>query len=123
MKYRQLIAIAILFAGVFSGCSLNDEDIKLAFESYAPEQLGDGWEISTLQEEGFDSSKIDKVYEEFFSEDSNPTLHSLLIIRNGKLVAEAYCRDKSDRDNYNSLQSATKSITSILMGRQSIRDW
>ena len=116
MKYRPLLIVAILLASAFSGCSLDDEALKLKFEGYAPEPLNDGWEISTPEAEGFDRGKIDNVYETFFSEKLYPTLHSLLIVRNGKLVAEAYCRDKNDIDNYHPLQSATKSITSILMG-------
>ncbi len=115
MKYKQLLILAILSASVFAGC-INDEDIKIEFESYTPEQLNDGWEISTPEAEGFDRSKIDRVYEKLFSEDLYPTAHGVLIVRNGKLVAEGYCRDRNDRDYYHHLQSATKSVTSILMG-------
>jgi CubicO group peptidase (beta-lactamase class C family) len=97
------------------GC-LGDPDIKLPYDDYAPEQLGDGWEISTPEEQGFDADDITGVYRRFYSEDLYPTIHSLLIIRSGKLVAEAYCRDKSERDTFHSIQSATKSITSILIG-------
>lgn len=40
----------------------------------------------------------------------------MLVIRNGKLVAEAYPHDISDRDKYANIQSCTKSFTSIMMG-------
>jgi CubicO group peptidase (beta-lactamase class C family) len=39
-----------------------------------------------------------------------------LIVRNGKLVAEGYCKDKGDRERIHAIQSATKSITSIVAG-------
>lgn len=115
MKSKLVFIVIILFTSIFSNC-LRDEDIKLIFESYIPVQLNDGWEISTPENEGFDSGKIYGVYEKVFSEDIYPTIHSLLIVRNGKLVAEAYCRDQKERDRFHNLQSATKSVTSILIG-------
>lgn len=41
---------------------------------------------------------------------------SMLIIRNGKLVAEAYPHDMSDCDKIANIQSCTKSVTSIMVG-------
>ena len=41
---------------------------------------------------------------------------SLLVIRNGKLVAEAYPHDIADRDQFANIQSCTKSFTSIMVG-------
>jgi CubicO group peptidase (beta-lactamase class C family) len=115
MKGKPVLIIVILFTSIFSNC-LKDGDIKSIFESYIPEQLNDGWEISTPEHEGFDSDKIHRVYEKVFSEDIYPTIHSLIIVRNNKLIVEAYCRDQKERDQFHNLQSVTKSITSILMG-------
>jgi hypothetical protein len=52
---------------------------------------------STPTAEGINSSEIDRIYERFYSEDLYPAIHNLIIIRNGKLIAEAYCRDKNER--------------------------
>ena len=38
------------------------------------------------------------------------------IAKNGKLVFETYCRSTEDRDSFGHIQSATKSITSLLFG-------
>lgn len=95
---------------------MSDEDLKLPYESFAPELLDDGWELSTPEQEGFNSGAIDSVYRRFYSEDLYPAVHSLLVVRNGKLVAEAYCRDKKERELFHNLQSATKSFTSLLVG-------
>ncbi len=111
MKVFITCAIVILLAAC-----LKDPAIKIEFESYAPELLSDGWEIATPAQAGFDVSKIDVIYEKLFDEVMYPTARSLLIVRNGKLVAEAYCKDKADRDQFHALQSATKSITSIVTG-------
>nr|WP_255651054.1 serine hydrolase [Cesiribacter sp. SM1] len=41
---------------------------------------------------------------------------SLLVFRQGKLVAEAYAKDKGDQHRLNNIQSCTKSVTSMLAG-------
>jgi len=109
------IAVILIIFALIPAC-LTDPEIKLPYEGYAPVQKNDGWTLSTPAAEGFDTDAIDAVYQKIYSEDLYPAIHSLLIVRNGKLVAEAYCRDKIDRDRYNPIQSATKSITSLLTG-------
>ena len=115
MSYKKFILGFIILTGVLFSC-LTDPNIKLSYEGYQPTRLNDGWELSTPELEGFSTDAINQVYERFYSEDLYPAIHSLLIARNGKLIAEAYCRDKKERDQYHSLQSATKSITSLLVG-------
>jgi CubicO group peptidase (beta-lactamase class C family) len=97
------------------GC-LTDPDIKLPSDGYTPVELDDGWEISTPEDEGLGADAIDTVFRRFYSEDLYPAVHSLLIVRNGRLVAEAYCRDRNERSLFHNIQSATKSVTSILIG-------
>jgi CubicO group peptidase (beta-lactamase class C family) len=115
MPYRQFIISFALLSSVLFTC-LTDPNIKLSYEGYAPEQLNDGWELSTPALEGFNSDEINRIYERFYSEQLYPAIHSLLIVRNGKLIAEAYCRDKNERDLFHHIQSATKSITSLIIG-------
>lgn len=105
-------------AGMFlwvAGC-LTDPEIKLPYAGYTPIQRNDGWTVSTPSEEGFDADRIAQVYRDANSEDEYPTIHSLLIARNGHLIAEAYFRDRNAIDMYHPIQSATKSITSLLSG-------
>ncbi|MFC1726414.1 serine hydrolase domain-containing protein [candidate division KSB1 bacterium] len=113
--YKYIFTAALIFVSGLTGC-MKDENIKLPYDGFVPAQLSDGWEISTPADEGFDQSEIDRAYERLFSESLYPAAHSMLVIRNGKLVSEAYCRDKEDRDMFHNIQSATKSITSILTG-------
>jgi CubicO group peptidase (beta-lactamase class C family) len=115
VKNMRSIWVIFLLGWGFSGC-MKDENIKINYEGYIPEALDDGWEISTPGQEGFSEEGLNEVYNNFYSEDLYPAIYSLLIVRNGKLVAEAYCRDKKDRDRFHSIQSATKSITSLLVG-------
>jgi len=107
------VALPVLVA---AACGITDENLKLPYAGSTPEALGDGWVISTPEAEGLDADAIDEVYLDLFSETSYPTVHSLLVVRNGALVAEAYARDPGDRDRFHHLQSATKSVTAILTG-------
>jgi len=115
MKNTRYLLIFWTICFTISAC-LTDPDIKLPFEGYNPVQKNDGWEISTLEAEGLVREQIDAVYQKVYSEDLYPAIHSLLIVRNGKLVAEAYCRDESEINIFHNIQSATKSITSLLTG-------
>lgn len=115
VRVRKLMLAAGLSASLCLGC-LGDPALKLPYDDYTPEDIDDGWEISDPQTEGLDPGEIAEVYHRFYSESLYPAIHSLLVVRNGRLVAEAYCRDRAEREMFHSLQSATKSITSLLTG-------
>ena len=69
-------------------------------------------EIFTQREEGLDTALCDKMYLEA---EKNKTITSLLILKNGKLIAEKYYNDGAP-DKYNRIQSVTKSFVSALAG-------
>lgn len=97
------------------GC-FQDGNIKLPNKGYAPVDLGDGLELSTPELENIDESVLQSVYNNFYNENKYPTIRSLLVLKNGKLVSEAYFKDHQDLIKPHAIQSATKSITSILVG-------
>lgn len=103
-------------SGLLCGCGITDQDLKLAYGGHAPESLGDGWVVSTPDAEGFDAARLDAVYRDLYARDRYPTAQGLLVVRHGRLVAEAYVRDPLDRDRPHHLQSATKSVTALLTG-------
>jgi len=111
---RTLFAAAAV--SVLVACGITDEDIKLPYYGFTPEATADGWEVSTPAAEGLDPAAIEQVYRRLFDQDLFPTVHSLLVVRHGRIVAEAYVRDRADRERIHHLQSATKSITSLLAG-------
>jgi CubicO group peptidase (beta-lactamase class C family) len=113
---RMIVAVAIAALVSVAYVCVPDFDLKLPYEGYEPSDTGDGWLLSTPEAEGLNPGKIDEIYRLVFSETDYLTAASLLIVRNGKLVAEGYCRDKEDRDWPNAIQSATKSVTSLLTG-------
>ena len=79
-----------------------------------PEEINDGLETSSLTVEGLDSSKItDMIYS--IVRKRYKGIHSVLIVKNGKLVLEEYFYGYN-RDRLHALHSVSKSITSILVG-------
>lgn len=70
-----------------------------------------GWRTTTPEAQGIDSETLAEALGAY--KDHN--LHSLVVVRNGYLVAEAYNKDYT-ADKLQELHSATKSVTSALTG-------
>jgi CubicO group peptidase (beta-lactamase class C family) len=115
MKTWKFLALPALAALIFSGC-LNDELSKLPYQGFEPKENGDGWQISTPEAEGMDRQLVEQACQVVFEDDRFMMARSLLVIRNGKLVAEIYPHDASDAGQIQNLQSITKSFTAILTG-------
>jgi len=112
---KRIIYIIILYPLFFISC-LKDEPLKLSNNGFTPVEGNDDWSISTLKSENIDSTLVVKAFEHFYSKEELPMSKSLLIIRNGKLVAEAYAKDKNDINEIDNTQSCTKSVVSLLVG-------
>ncbi len=94
-----------------------------------PEQTNDGWKSSCAIEENVDIKKIYRAID-CILEGTFKKIHSLLILKNGKLICEEYFPGKISpeesrtgdgiafygRDNLHMIRSATKSISSALIG-------
>lgn len=113
-KSAKTLWLAVAVICSISAC-VSDDYAKTPLD-YVPQTLSDGWEISTPEAEGLDPEVIRGIYQRVFSEDKYKPAMSLLIVRHGKLVAEGYMRDKSDRDNVNNVKSVTKSVVSLSLG-------
>ncbi len=114
IRYFNLVVI-ITLALMMSSC-LQDDSFKLPYEGFDPITTNDGWVISGPKQEHMDSALIDKAYQLLHKDTRFTMARSLLVIRNGRLVAEAYPHDPSDMDRIANIQSMTKSFTSILTG-------
>jgi CubicO group peptidase (beta-lactamase class C family) len=111
---KKIIILAIV-ATTLSSC-LKDEPFKLEFSGFEPIQRGDDWQTSSPEQENVDRSNLTQAYELLYKDDRFTMARSLLVFRNGKLIAEAYPHDPSDIDVIHNIQSCTKSFTSILTG-------
>ncbi len=90
---------------------LRAASVDLAPVDYAPLDRPD-WPVSTPKAEGLDPVLVAELYRDAAR---SKNLYSLLIVKNGKLVAEGYFNN-GGVDHYNRLASVTKSVTSALTG-------
>lgn len=116
MRNVSIVTLVVAVCTGLAACGITDEDLKQGYAGYVPRALEDGWAISTPAAEGFDTVRLGRVMESLHSEDLYPTVHGLLVVRHGRLVADVYPRDAADIHRLHAIQSATKSITSLLTG-------
>jgi len=104
-----LYSSVILIISMLVGCGPSNEALKAV--KYAP-LSGDDWEVSTPEEQGLESELVAKLY---YNAAEMETLYGLLVIKNGKLIAEGYFNEGAvEQKAY--MASATKSFTSALVG-------
>ena len=72
-----------------------------------------GWDTSTAAAEALDAARLQQAFNA--AADLSP-LYALLVVRNGKLVGEAYYHNQQ-RDNLQHLRSVTKTITMLMLGK------
>ena len=111
---RMLIFIPVLLI-LLSGC-LMEEDLKKPFISYTPVEIGDHWTLSSPFAENIDPEGLAEIYQDVHSDPDLWQIRSLLVIRNGMLVAESYMKDDADRYDQLAIWSCTKQVMGVLMG-------
>ena len=102
-----LLIVAFLLGGMTTCSRTSGEELQPA---YWPTQ---GWRSTLPEEQGMDSAQLVRVFE--YIEDNNIDLHSLLIVRNGFLVVEAYWHPYGPNDRH-SIESITKTVVGTLLG-------
>ena len=103
---RRLLALWIV-ALLVAGCA---ESTPQPLPPYWPT---DGWRTSTPEQQGMDSPSLASMFDSIQEQHAN--IHSLLIVRHGYLVTEAYFYPFRPDLKHN-LHSCNKSITSALVG-------
>ena len=107
-----ILAIMLLTIYVVTGCkNSNVAPSELAAVNYTPVTT-DVWPVSTPEEQGLDPDLVAELYA---NARYLPTIYSLLVFKDGFLVAEDYFNGGS-ADRQSKVQSVTKSITSALVG-------
>jgi len=112
MKRFGLLLLPVL---LFTSC-LKEDELKKPFISFTPRMINDGWQISNPAEENIDPAALTEIFREFHAEDNTWQVRSLLVFRNGRLVAESYTKDDDDITTPRAIWSATKQVVGILTG-------
>ena len=79
-----------------------------------PEKTDDEWETSSLSKEGVDHENLNQLMVDILN-GKYKGIHSIVIVRNEKLIFEEYFYG-NHRNSLHVMASATKSVTSILVG-------
>jgi CubicO group peptidase (beta-lactamase class C family) len=118
LQRSLFVASSILIIVSLAGCDDNpstetdfsEEELTLTVEYHPLSE--DDWEVSTPEGQGLNPELIDELYEDA---DDLDTLYSLLVVKDGFLIAEQYFNGGSV-DEKTLIQSASKSYISALVG-------
>jgi CubicO group peptidase (beta-lactamase class C family) len=116
MKQQTLTRLLFLLLCLPGLSCMEEEPYKLAYSGFTPQELQDGWSLSTPEQENMSRSKLNQVFSVAYREERFRLLRSITIIRNGNIVAESYAHDPQDIGRIQNVKSVTKSFTSILTG-------
>ncbi len=84
------------------------------YRHHPPDNIDGSWKVSSLDKEEVDSQKIRELMHQILNNNLKD-IHGILLIKNGKLILEEYFGGYH-RNLKHSVQSVTKSVTSILIG-------
>lgn len=113
--FSRLLIVFLLACSSYLFSRIHHNNIQQNDYTYhVPENTSDGLETSSLSIMGIDSTKIYELMPMVLNE-SFKNIHSILVVKNGKLVLEEYFHGY-DREKKHQIRSATKSIGSILLG-------
>jgi CubicO group peptidase (beta-lactamase class C family) len=114
---RTIICIFLEFALLLAGCSApKSVSVQLPEPGYWPTAGWPtaGWQSATPESQGMDSELLARMIEQINS--TGTRIHSVLVIRNGYVVTEAYFHPYT-RDTKMHIQSVTKSVIGMLVGK------
>jgi hypothetical protein len=124
----QLRALLLLVLFLLLQCC--KEDTENVYSYRTPEASSDGWEVASAGDHGLKSSSLVNMMDYLLSSPGHQ-IHSILIIKDNKLVFEEYFEGylyatnppgsngdyiQYDRETDHYLASVSKSITSVIFG-------
>jgi len=120
MQIKPLLALAIL---ALVSCIASPATTPMPSPSSTPSLSStpapapywptEGWKTSSPEQQGMDSEQLAKMFDAI--QQSNANIHSLLVIRHGYIVAEAYFHPYQTEIPHEQM-SVTKSVISALVG-------
>jgi len=111
MKYFIVIVFVMALLLPVTGCGTSGGKTAPESSAYWPTH---GWQVSTPEEQGMDSELLAGALD-FLQEQDYYEVHSLLVIRNGYIVTDAYFYPFAEGIMHN-IFSVTKSFMATLVG-------
>lgn len=119
------LTLALIGPTCLVGASVESSVSVNAISDYVtPPDIGDGWDTAHVSEVGLNMEIIDRMIDRI-RDGTYPNIHSVLIVKDGKLVFEDYFpgvdsysgrQTNFDRNTLHQLFSVTKSLNSALVG-------
>lgn len=115
MRATALIFAMIPFLLSCDSMLLGEDEPVIGLEENlkTPAALDDGWDVASLASQDIDAPRVQRLVESIQKNPNN--VHSLLIVRNNKLVLESYFTGWH-RDRVHALRSVSKTFMSTITG-------
>ena len=125
MLARLILVVAVAAILSQSGCAKDrgPANSVTTYQYTVPEKINDDWETASLSSENINGELIKDLIQRI-NDNTYTNIHSVLLVKDGKLVVEKYFPGQEEdgqyrvyrRDLLHDLHSATKSVNSILIG-------
>jgi len=112
---RSNLSKFIIFSLFIINPNLPAQNQSETYQYQVPKKLNDGWEVSSLNSVNINTNKIESITQQMITEERFENVLSMLIVKDGKLVHEAYS-PYCQRNTLHVLASITKAFTSTLIG-------
>jgi CubicO group peptidase (beta-lactamase class C family) len=111
----KTIAYICTIAFLVFSC-IEDENLKLKTIDYTPITTDDAWRVDSNYVKNYNADKFQEIADLIFDENKFLFVRSMIIIKDGKMIFEAYTQNRNDRYAAMQIWSETKSFVSILTG-------
>ena len=113
-RYFNVIIPAVMVLAISVGLYCDESSGPGKSYRSGPENLADGWEVSTIEQQRIDRARISELLD-LINTNNYRNIHSLVMVRNGYLVLDKYFNGY-DYDDFHPCHSMTKSVSSALIG-------
>ena len=124
MKQMSLLCALLYFLFISPGCEKYDDDPTFPASDFIStgDYLGEYWPTEAWrecdpEELGMDPEKLKELNAEIrLLLEMHIEIHSIVVIKDGYIVAEQYYSDDYGQDDLHRIYSCTKSLTSAMLG-------
>lgn len=113
MNLVQKIVKIILIFVAFNIVSTIFSYAQNIYNYTPPKQLNDGWRTMSLNSQSYDTTKVYQLFNQLKTGDHE--IHSIVLVKDNQIVIEEYFSENTIEKQHD-IRSATKSVTSLLMG-------